>query len=91
MIIYKYQVQPNAVSRFHIDKRSKVLCMQTQNGQLNIWVVHPDDAVMDTPRDISVWGTGIEMPNERVHYIGTCQAGPFVFHAFEILPEISGI
>lgn len=91
MIIYKYKVDANRINNHRFDKNSKVLHLDFQYG-LYIWVLHPDNAVMDTPRRIGVWGTGIFIGKDRLDYINTIQTpANELFHCFEHLPEICGL
>lgn len=60
---------------------ARILCVQVQNGQICLW------AEVDSSRDlhmvaIGIAGTGHDVPFELLHYIGTVQTGPMVWHVY---------
>ena len=62
-------------------KDARVLCLQTQQGEPQLWA-RVDPAAPTEDRRFYVVGTGWDVPAEAATYVGTWQQGPFVFHLF---------
>lgn len=78
-IIYKEKVQDNTV--VSVTKDTKFLSAQMQDGDLTIWFMLD----LNEPRQhvwIRVYGTGHSIPDNPGEYIGSAQAGRFVWHVF---------
>ena len=65
---------------------AEILCLQAQHDQLCLWaLVSPDAPTQE------VWflvtGTGFELQDECLRYVGTAQVcgGAFVWHVFRIV------
>ena len=81
--IYKYQLEPS--SEVEIPEGGKVLTFQYQNGIPTIWVL-VDTSNPPVKRKFLIQGTGWELPDYNMNYIGTAQQGRFlVWHLFEII------
>lgn len=75
------QIQPLKMPR-----GAKVLTVQTQGGEPQLWATVDRDAP-SVNRTFVTYGTGHEMSEDLLDYIGTYQLydGTLVFHVFEIL------
>ena len=65
---------------------AKILCVQMQNDVPTLWA-EVSSANKTVPRHFLSMGTGwvIEEGAESMTYIGTVQAGIFVWHVYELL------
>jgi len=84
--IYKYQLT-GGETEVEMPCGARVLAVQCQGNTLCLWAeVDPDEKAM-TKRMFKVIGTG-EFTEDREAtariYIGTVQAGIFVWHIFEV-------
>ena len=80
--IYKYQLELS--SEVEIPEGGKVLTFQYQNGIRTIWVL-VDTSNPPVKRKFLIQGTGWELPDYDMEYIGTAQQGVlFVWHLFEL-------
>ncbi len=86
-VIWKYELEPHIVLK--IPKGGRILDLQTQFGNLCIWVlVDPGQEVED--REFTTFGTGDIIKDDFVgEYVGTFHtiAGSLLFHVFEIIKE----
>jgi len=84
--IYKYALLPNFENSLYLTKGSKILHVDVQNDSLQAWILHDLTATDRELRVISVWGTGINIPDHgSLLYLNTCftKDQSFVWHAFE--------
>lgn len=63
---------------------AKPVRLAMQNGVPTLWCLC-DEKAAQTDRRFVVVGTGHPVP-EDYEYIGTCDDGPYVWHAFEVVP-----
>lgn len=87
--IWKYPLQVIGEQLVHMPKGAKVLTVQVQYGEPQIWV-QVDERAITEPRTFTTYGTG-ESSHEGKdpgRYIGTYQLynGAAVFHVFERTP-----
>lgn len=75
------QVNHNAVS---MPKGAKLLTVGYQCGQLCVWAEVDPTAPQET-RALLVTGTGWDIEDEFVEYIGTAFIEAYVFHVYEVL------
>ena len=63
---------------------AEILCLQIQNDNVCLWAKCDVEAPKET-RLIVIIGTGHPVDDHRDEYayIGTVQAGPFVWHVFD--------
>lgn len=81
--IYKYPLQIADEQTIPLAYGAKILCVQSQNDRLCIWV---DCESTNSPasRTIEIFGTGHPMSQQFNRcYIGTVQQGAFVWHVYE--------
>ena len=84
--IWKYAIP--VADKFTLDmpKGAKIISLQVQLGAPCIWaIVDPD--LREKEREFVVVGTGHELPDYPVEFIGTFQVnnGQLVFHVFEVM------
>lgn len=79
--IFKYHIEFNDV--VEIPEGGQVLSFQYQNDKPTIWVL-VDPTNKPVKRKFSINGTGWELPDDGMDYIGTTQDGGFVWHLFEL-------
>lgn len=84
--IYKYILNPETVQSVIMPQDAKILSVQVQHGQICIWAVGKASGVNER-RIFHVYGTGHELPDDELSFIGTVQlhGGALVFHVFEAL------
>jgi len=84
MTIYKYMLGPSTTT-IEMPKGAKILCVQVQYGSPCIWAQVESNAPMQE-RKFGIYGTGHQLPNEKMTYIGTFQIEDrqLVSHLFEI-------
>ena len=80
--IHKYRLQLTDSQVLQLPSSAKPLSVQIQAGQICLWA--EVDNVLEETKDvvISVVGTGHDIPPGAVHYLGTIQAGAFVWHVY---------
>lgn len=83
--IYKYAIQPGQFD-IHLPKGAKILTVQTQHNQPQMWVMLDTDNNPER-RTFVTFPTGGEVPTDtHLGYIGTFQlaGGHLIFHLFEV-------
>lgn len=86
MVIWKFRIELGKV-RYELPKYAKVLCVQIQDGEPNMWFICDPKQPLEQ-RAFSIIGTGHEFNGDLIEsYIGTFQleGGRFVFHVFEVV------
>lgn len=85
-MIWKYVLRHERHQRVPMPAGTVLLDMQDQNGQLTLWACVPMErgVVPDcVERDLSIVGTGHDLPGGKQAYIATAQQGPLVWHLFD--------
>lgn len=83
MIIYKYMITP--ILDLELPKDAKILAVQIQRGEPQMWVLHDPFAEKTTRKFVAV-GTGAYFESDNLNYIGTFQLPTgLVYHLFEVL------
>ena len=85
--IWKFEIEVDDKIKIEMPKNSEILCVQVQNGKPCIWA----KVIKENSKEIrffTVFGTGHEIKEHNLNYIGTFQLfeGRFVGHLFEIKP-----
>lgn len=82
--VYKYAIPASASFTLQLPESARVLTVQIQNFQPNIWVELDTDEPTK-PRNFYVRGTGHQFTGDEQTYIGTYQVfdGQLVFHLYE--------
>lgn len=83
--IYKYGIPEERIFKISMPANAKILALQTQRGDPQIWVLVGTDNKMEE-RTFSIYGTGSEIENSyNQSYIGTFQqfGGTLIWHVFE--------
>ncbi len=85
--IYKYNLQVTDVQQIQLPKKAKILCVQVQHGEPQLWAEIDTDASQEA-RTVEIFGTGHPISQEigqSRRYISTFQMenGLLVFHAYE--------
>lgn len=87
--IWKYAVPVRGAFQLEMPRDARVLSVQIQNGEPQVWVVVDADAPTEM-RAFRVFGTGhpIDASPDIMRYVGTFQLYDcaLVFHLFEALP-----
>ncbi len=86
MKIWKYPLLV-PLSVLTIPRGGKVVALQAQRGQPCLWVEVDPEATKEL-RGFRIYGTGREIPDEGVEYVGTYQDRAFVWHVYEELVEV---
>lgn len=89
MRVYKYQLIYGLQS-LELPEGGEMLTVQLQRGWPHLWAL-VDSARPPQARAITIVGTGQRVP-PGARYISTftVEGSPFVFHAFEIMPDKEG-
>lgn len=82
MQIWKYPLDVGRHQRVAMPRGAVLLDMQTQAGQLVAWAT-VDPEAEKVERDLSVIGTGHDLPGGVQAYVGTAQTGSLVWHLFD--------
>ena len=82
-VIWKWTLTPGSTD-LHMPADSKVLAVQMQGGQPQLWAL-VDDHNPKVWRTFDVYGTGHAVPGNHGAYVGTFQmdSGALVWHVFE--------
>ena len=82
--IYKYTLELIDEQAVKMPEGAVILCAQIQNGVLCLWARVWSESPLES-RIFFIIGTGGPFPasNRPPKYIGTVQAGVFVWHIFE--------
>lgn len=93
--IWKYPLKMGVEFTLEMPEGAEVMAVKLQPGHLLdnqpvLWAL-VDPAAPLVPRVFSIYGTGhsIVGPIDLFGYIGTWQAEGFVWHLFEVLPEVT--
>lgn len=84
--VWKWTLYPKSI--IEVPVGAKILTIQEQNGEPQIWMLVDPDAPKCKRRFLS-YGTGHEMPDDPGQYVGTFQLKDdgLVFHVFEVLEK----
>jgi len=90
MRIWKWELDVTDMQTVMMPAGAKLLDVQIQGGTCCVWALC-DENNPKIPRHIAIYGTGNPMPAQPGEYIATFQlhAGALVFHAFEVMSELS--
>lgn len=81
--VYKYPVPDiGVVFTVHMPKGARVVNFETQGEAMCFWAVVDPSARME-PRELTVFGTGWDIEDERWQYVASLQDAPYVWHLFE--------
>lgn len=81
--VYKYIIDPNSPS-IMINDKAEILSITFQGNELCLWAkVDTNNKLVS--RNFNIYGTGHEIRNESLAFIGTAFLGSMslVFHVFE--------
>ena len=85
--IYKYTLEIADINKIEMPYDAEILCVQVQYAVPRIWaLVDPDPALPKQTRTIRIVGTGHQIEEGIIDYIGSFQllGGDLIFHVFEI-------
>lgn len=84
--VWKFPLEVTDSQCIQMPTDAEILCVQMQAGQPCLWA-QVDPQAEKGPRYIWIVGTGHELPDFVMRYIGTFQMhqGALVFHVFEVL------
>jgi hypothetical protein len=74
-----------ALQPIQMPRGAEILSVQTQRDMPCIWALVDNDAARET-RVFRIVGTGHSFDDHGMHYLGTVQTPPFVWHVFESKP-----
>ena len=81
--VFKYPVPVNDYFFLDIPRGAKILTVQVQNGEPQIWaLVNPENPIKT--RNFCLAGTGDSINERNLIHIGTFQIRSLVWHLFEI-------
>lgn len=85
--IHKFELYPATVQSMMMPIGAEILSVQVQHEHPYLWAKVDTDVDRATRR-FAVIGTGHEIPEGVIEYIGTIQleGGSLVFHVFEVTP-----
>ena len=85
-VILKFELQVTDMQILAMPVGAKILDVQMQNGNLQLWALCDNSKPLIEKRKIAIYGTGNPMPDNCGEYIATFQmaGGSLVFHVFEI-------
>jgi len=82
--IWKFDAKFGEIFSVSIPGGGTILSFQTQEMKPVLWVeVYPDEKPII--RRFVLFGTGHELGDMNLFYIGTTQIGPFVWHLYEVI------
>jgi hypothetical protein len=83
--VWKYMLQSS--SELDLPKEAQILSVHEQGDNVCMWVLVDSEAEKEK-RKFVVFGTGHEIPDHPMKFIGTVHIrnGALVFHIFEIIP-----
>lgn len=87
--VWKYPLLLNDMQSIDMPAGAKFLTVQVQDDQACLWALVEPQAARE-PRVLETYGTGhrlkpVDDQVLRREYVGTYQAGSFVYHVFELL------
>lgn len=82
--IWKLVIPHDIYPVLNMPENADILCVQMQHNYPTIWfTAESNDPIVS--RRFLIVGTGHEMPDKPMNYIGTWQLNSFVFHLFELI------
>lgn len=86
--IWKFPLR-DVVNEVSLPKGAHILHVAEQHRQITMWA-RVDPAASTEVRTLAVVGTGTPVPDGHVMFVGSVLAaeGAFVFHVFEMFPQI---
>lgn len=84
--IWKFKLTEEKKQRVQMPRGAKILSAQSQRNDLCLWAM-VDSTQPVVERTIICFGTGDEIKNDQLRYIGTTifNDGYFVVHVFEVI------
>lgn len=85
MQIWKWTLFVTDKQNIHMPIGAKILSVQMQRGEPQLWALVDDQVQAREPRTISVYGTGHEIEDNPGTFLGSIQdhSGNMVLHVFE--------
>jgi hypothetical protein len=86
--IFKYEIPIQHIIHIELPQESKIISFQNQNEIACIWAIVDNSFPLES-RTFILIGTGQELSESCLNYIGTCQmmGGNLVWHLFELISE----
>jgi hypothetical protein len=81
--VWKYRITRSGANTFEMPQGAKFVRFAMQAGDPTLWA-HVDPDAPFRNRQVQVFGTGHPIP-DGAKYIDSCDDGPFVWHAFELV------
>jgi hypothetical protein len=79
--VYKYELPTDPRFQIELPKGSSFLHVATQNGKPCMWIeVETNNAL--SPETFEIIGTGHEITEPELGWLGTWQDGPYVWHLY---------
>lgn len=86
--VWKYDVVIDDNFSLSLPKNAKILSVQMQNGNAQMWCLVDDSEKVSLTRYFRLAGTGHPIQENRLKFVGTFQPNSYlVFHLFEIIDE----
>lgn len=80
--IHKFTLDQNGKTTIEMPRGARILHCAPQGAEIQLWAqVNTDEPLV--PRRFLIIGTGWELPDVPLKYIGTVQISIFVWHIFE--------
>lgn len=80
--IYKFPLQTVDRQVLSMPGSARILCAMNQHGLVTIWA-EVDSSMSKEDRTFWIVGTGSNMPNVPLIYIGSVSQPPFIWHVYE--------
>ena len=84
--VWKYHL-PHTRNLINMPRSGQIISVQKQGNHGVLWAIVDTEPTHDTEeRQIGIFGTGHNLPDNICVHLGTYQDGEFVWHAFELWP-----
>ncbi len=83
--VIEFLLRKEGTQRVMMPTGAEILSAQMQGGQLCLWVLAEPSSGEQAAREIHIVGTGRPISDIPRRFIATVQAGPIVWHVFELL------
>lgn len=85
--IYKYKLEER-ITNLSLPIGSLFLSTHVQNGTISIWFEIDLNAEENEIRVFKLFGTGEILPDENLHYFGTCKISEYtIIHVYEEIKQ----
>lgn len=86
--VLRYELEIGGTTDLAIPRSAQLLHIDVKEGAdvVSLWALVHAEMEATRPRSFRVIGTGWEVDQSELTYVGTARSGHYVWHVFEVVP-----